>query len=145
MTTKDKRLINKAFDFAYDAHAGQVDDSGKPYINHPVMVAKILMLVTTDINIIAAALLHDTIEDTPITYQDIEKEFGIDIAMLVNEVTHEMHPVTKEFYFPRLETQRGIMLKFADRLHNVSRMENWNQKRKNAYLRKSKFWKGGDE
>lgn len=136
-------LINKAFDYATEAHRGQVDDDGEPAIAHPVMVANILMCLTEDHNLIAAAGLHDTIEDTNVTYEDLLKEFGEDIADLVNEVTHEGSK-REGYYFPRLHTQRGIMLKFADRLHNISRMRSWPFDRQQHYLKKSKFW-GSEE
>ena len=148
-TEEQEQLINRAFEYATEAHKGQVDDNGDAYIAHPVAVANILMCVSNDANLIAAAALHDTIEDTKVKYEDLVTEFGKDIADLVYEVTHEGNNVTG-YYFPRLKTQRGIMLKFADRLHNLSRMEPWNSERIAHYLKKSKFWndesplKGGD-
>lgn len=134
-------IIGKAAMFASAKHKGQVDDDGKPYILHPSLVADIIVQLNLhDDNLLAAAYLHDVIEDTNTTYTELLKEFGKDIADLVHEVTHEG---TKEtgYYFPRLKTQRGIVLKFADRLHNLSRMSNWDEKRRSQYLRKSKFWK----
>lgn len=137
-------IINKARQFATKAHEGQLRDDGKPYINHPITVARILLALygdeNVDANLIAAAYLHDTIEDTSTTYEDLLQEFGQDIADLVMEVTHEGDD-THGFYFPRLNTQRGIMLKFADRLSNIADMESWSDKRKAHYLKKSKFWK----
>jgi len=135
-------IINKAKQFAIRKHTGQLDDSGKPFINHPVQVAEILKIITTDENLIAASYLHDVLEDTKTTYTELEQEFNKDIAGLVAEVSHEGFKNTG-YYFPNLKTQRGIMLKFADRLSNLSRMEPWNEKRKAHYLKTSKFWKGG--
>ena len=135
-------LIEKAAQYAAFVHGDQYRDDGKtPFIEHPRQVVKILMQVTTDENLIAAAWLHDTIEDTPTTYADLLEHFGHDIACLVNEVTHEGKPDSRGFYFPRLKTQRGIMLKFADRLSNISDMADWDDSRRAHYLRKSKFWK----
>lgn len=135
-------LTLKAYEFASIAHQGQVRDDGQDFIVHPIQVAEILSQITDDENLIAAALLHDVIEDTFVTYDGVVDAFGKDIADLVNEVTHEGAPDSSGFYFPRLQTQRGIMLKFADRLSNISDMKTWDEKRKQHYLRKSKFWKG---
>lgn len=137
-------LLNRARQYAADAHAGQYRDDGKPFINHPITVARILLAAFPDAevdqNLIAAAYLHDTIEDTATTYEDLIREFDQDIADLVMEVTHEGDE-THGFYFPRLHTQRGIMLKFADRLSNIADMQSWSDDRKAHYLKKSKFWK----
>ncbi len=141
MNKQDKQLIDKALLYAYEAHRGQLDDTGKPYMVHPVQVSNILMCVTEDVNLISAAALHDTIEDTTTTYEDLVRVFNKDIADLVNEVTHEGSKDATGYYFPRLKTQRGIMLKLADRLSNVSRMEAWDEERKQHYLNKTKFWK----
>lgn len=135
----------KAFSFAEKKHINQNDDSGFPYINHPIAVAEILRQITDDQNVIAAAYLHDTIEDTDTTYDELVAEFGTDIADLVNEVTHEGKDDHIGFYFPRLKTQRGILIKFADRMHNLSRMQPWSESRQQHYLKKSKFWKSSPE
>lgn len=134
-------LTTRAYEFAALAHTGQTRDDGQDFMVHPVQVAEILSQVTNDENMIAAALLHDVIEDTFITYAGLVDEFGEDIANLVHEVTHEVGAKHIGNYFPRLQTQRGIMLKFADRLSNISDMNTWDDKRKAHYLRKSKFWK----
>ena len=133
-------IVKKAKDFATKKHEGQIDDMGKPAIGHPIQAAEILACVTDDENLLAAAFLHDTIEDTATTYEELVKEFNKDVADLVNEVSHEGEKDNWGFYFPRLKTQRGIMLKFADRLSNLSRMEPWSRQRQDHYLRKSKFW-----
>jgi ubiquinone/menaquinone biosynthesis C-methylase UbiE len=136
---EDKLL--KAIAFAKEKHRGQLDDNGKDYFEeHCLQVYKILMTITKDENILCAGLLHDTLEDTKTTYNELVETFGNDIADLVMEVTHE-GTKHKGYYFPRLKTQRGIMLKFADRLSNLSRMEAWDDKRREHYLKKSKFWK----
>ncbi len=137
---EDKLL--KAIAFAQEKHRGQLDDSGKDYFEeHCLQVYNILNTVTEDQNLLCAALLHDTYEDTDTTYEEVLRIFGKDIADLVNEVTQEGQKDSKGYYFPRLKTQRGIMLKFADRLSNLSRMEAWDDKRREHYLKKSKFWK----
>ncbi len=134
-------LINRASIFATEKHSRQLDDSHKPYILHCVRVACLLSLVTNDENIIAAGYLHDTLEDTDTTYEQLVSEFGKGVADLVNEVTHEGTKDSKGFYFPRLKSKSAIMIKFADRLDNLSRMEVWDNKRQLQYLAKSIFWK----
>jgi len=134
-------MISKAMMFAFEKHRGQLCDEGKPYILHPFKVADIVRLVTDDKEIIAAAYLHDTIEDTATTYDELVEEFSKRVADLVMEVSHEGQKDEVGYYFPRLKTQGGIMLKFADRLSNLSRMSAWDDGRKEHYLRRSRFWK----
>lgn len=123
-------LVKKAYDYAYAAHAGKYRESGEPYITHPVNVAYILAEYHADRATICAGLLHDVIEDTKITREDIEKEFGSDIATLVDGVTkmRKMNFLTKEDQ--NLANMRKIMtgcivdiriilIKLADRLHNM--------------------------
>jgi GTP pyrophosphokinase len=83
----DRELIKKAFLFAEKAHAGQVRASGEPYITHCVSVSIILSELKVPPIVIAAALLHDTVEDTPVTIEELKKEFGDEISSLVNGVT----------------------------------------------------------
>lgn len=133
--------VSKAMQYAFKAHDGQTRDDGDDFINHPAQTYEIIAKATNDEALHCAAWLHDTIEDTETTYEDLLAEFGKDVADLVNEVTHEGSPDSKGYYYPRLHTQRGIMLKFADRLSNISDMATWDDKRKAHYLRRSKFWK----
>ena len=121
--------------YARNVHSGQLRDGGEPYIVHPAQVAAILSEVTQDEDLIAAAWLHDVIEDSETTYEDLKAVFGQRVADLVNEVTHEGD------HFPRLKTRDGILLKFADRLSNLSDMNTWDAKQQARYLNKSKFWK----
>jgi len=132
--------IKRAAEFAKNKHKKQLDDAGKDYFKtHCYHVFKILKLVTNDEDILCAALLHDTLEDTDTSLEELKKEFGNNIANLVNEVTNEESKNGK--LFPRLNSEKAILIKFADRLSNLSRMECWNEKKKKWYLRKSKFWK----
>ena len=132
--------IEKAKEFAKNKHNGQVDDSGKNYFNvHIEQVVSILQCITEDEDIISAGYLHDTIEDTQTTKEELVIEFGERVASLVLEVTHEGDK-TLGYYFPRLLSRDAILIKFADRLSNLSRMEAWSDKRKNHYLSRSKFW-----
>ena len=134
-------IIKKAAEFAVKKHKGQKRDGGQEeYIVHPMQVALLLSLITQDPHVVAAAYLHDTIEDTDTTYEELLQEFGKDIADLVNEVTHEGAKDEFGFYFPRLKTKRGIMIKLADRLSNINAMETWPISRQEQYLRKTKFW-----
>ena len=135
-------IIQKAEKFAREKHKGQKDDEGNDYFEtHCRNVFRILMNVTKDNHILIAGLLHDTLEDTNTTLDELKKEFGNRVANLVYEVTHEGKKDEKGFYFPRLKTKEAIMIKFADRLSNISRMNNWNENRKEHYLKKSKFWR----
>lgn len=136
-----QNITLKAQKYATDKHFGQERDDGQPYIVHPSRVAGLISLIGGDDAMVAAAWLHDTVEDTDTTYEDLVREFGTEIADLVMEVTHEGDD-THGYYFPRLETERGVMLKFADRLANLSTMgDAWSEKRRAHYLKKSKFWK----
>ncbi len=127
-------LIKKAFDVAWDAHKDQRRKSGEPYIFHPIAVAKI---VAEEIGLgatsIAAALLHDVIEDSDYTYEDIEKLFGKKIADVVNGLTkisvmnNQNISVQSENYRKLLLTLsddfRVILIKIADRLHNMRTLD----------------------
>ena len=138
--------IQRAIKFCKKAHKGQLDDYGTEYWEHPMQVARIISVVCpSDRNLICAALLHDVIEDTKWTYAQIRIRFGGDVADLVQEVTHMGQKDKIGYWFPWLKSRRGILLKFADRLSNLSRMTCWDEKRQEQYLRKSKFWKSNPD
>lgn len=142
-----KLLIKKAILFGIQAHSGQFDDVGQDYfMAHCWQVFKIIEIVCPDdFGLQAAALLHDTLEDTKTEYKDLYDNFGVDIADLVNEVTHERRADNTAWYYPRLNSIRGIILKFADRTSNLSRMEDaWDSDKIETYIRKSQFWKTED-
>lgn len=135
LSSDDKKLIRKAFDLAADAHKEQRRRSGEPYIFHPIAVAKI---VANDIGLgatsIAAALLHDVVEDTSYKLSDIEELFGETIARIVNGLTKIAHlqkdkndSIQSENFRKMLLTLnddvRVIIIKIADRLHNMQTME----------------------
>ena len=122
--------LTKAYDFALKAHEKQKRDEGSPYIIHPVAVADILTDLKLDSATIATGLLHDTIEDTHATYQTIEKEFGKEVADLVDGVTklseYENQAISnsKAENFRKLiiatsKDIRVLLVKIADRLHNM--------------------------
>ena len=135
LTPEDKKLIRKAFDVAVDAHKDQRRKSGEAYIFHPIGVAKI---VAQEIGLgatsIAAALMHDVVEDTNITIDDIEKMFNPKIAQLVEgltkiaQVKKEMNVSMQAENFRKMlltlnDDVRVILIKIADRLHNMQTMD----------------------
>lgn len=135
LTPTDKKLIRKAFDVAVDAHKDQRRKSGEAYIFHPIAVAKI---VASEIGLgatsIAAALLHDVVEDTPITVEDIEKLFNPKVAQLVEGLTKislvqkDLNASIQAENFRKMiltlnDDVRVILIKLADRLHNMQTMD----------------------
>lgn len=136
----DLDVIVRAFNYAQSAHEGQYRKSGEKYIIHPLEVSKILAELELDVSTIAAGLLHDVIEDTPVTYKDIEDRFGKEIADIVDGVTK----LGKIAYKTREEAQvenlrkmfmamgkdiRVILVKLADRLHNMRTLKYQSEKR----------------
>src|SRR5690554_6331157 len=123
-------LIEKAYNLSNQAHAGQERISGDPYITHPVEVGCILAEFEMDENSIAAGILHDTIEDTTFTYQEVKEEFGEEIAELVDGVTKltQIPYTTKQeiqaenfrkMFLAMAKDIRVIIIKLCDRLHNM--------------------------
>ena len=90
-TPADRELIERAYKVAENAHREQKRASGEPYISHCVAVAAILADLRVPANVVAAGLLHDTVEDTSITLEDLEEKFGSEIAHLVDGVTKLTH------------------------------------------------------
>ncbi len=130
----DLSLIQKACDFSEKAHRGQQRASGEPYLTHPLEVALILTHLKMDIPSIVAAILHDTIEDTGATTEMLEKEFGLEIAELVDGVTKLSRISFKNIQEKQAENFRKMVLamardirvmiiKLADRLHNMRTLE----------------------
>lgn len=135
-------MINEAKNFAIERHKGQLDDEGKDYYeNHLLRVDIILNCITQDDDIRSAGILHDVLEDIDTTYDELKEKFGEKVANIVNEVTHEGKKDNKGFYFPRLHSKDAILIKFADRLSNLSRMNSWTKERQIHYLKHSKFWR----
>src|SRR4051812_18336579 len=87
MSPSDVEAIRRAFDFASEAHATQVRESGDPYITHPLAVAETLAELQLDASTLVAALLHDVAEDCPIPISELEARFGAEVARLVDGVT----------------------------------------------------------
>jgi len=133
-------LVDKALEYASEKHKDQLDDQGRPYFfAHLVQVHSILNDVTDDPETLCAGILHDIIEDTNTTYEDLIHEFNKPIADLVREMTHEGDRESG-YYFPHLHSRKAVMVKFADRLSNLSRMDDWPGDRQLTYLNMSKFW-----
>ena len=126
----DTKLILKAYNFAKDKHGDQLRKSGEPYIIHPVQVAYTLAELELDDATICAALLHDVVEDTEITHQNLIEEFSLEIAEMVDGVTklsklnyesveEEQVENYRKMFLAMGKDIRVIMIKLADRLHNM--------------------------
>lgn len=126
----DKEGIGKAYDFCIEKHANQKRSSGDPYYSHPIAVARIIAENKLDSNTIKAALLHDTVEDTEATLDDIEDMFGSNVAQIVDGVTklskikYDTHMEEQADNFRKLimatsDDIRVLLIKLADRLHNM--------------------------
>lgn len=127
---EDREMLLRAYEYAKQAHANQKRASGEPYFIHPCAVAEILMGLGLDAATIAAALLHDVIEDTDATAEDIKREFGDEVLGLVNSVTKLEKIVFKskedenaenfrKIFVAMAKDVRVIIIKLADRLHNM--------------------------
>ena len=143
----NKAALIKAYTFALKAHHNQKRDSGDPYLVHPVAVADILCDLKLDSATITTGLLHDTIEDTKATYKTVEKEFGKEVADLVDGVTKisnfedKAKPTSKAENFRKLilatsKDIRVLLVKLADRLHNMRTLGSINSKQKRERIAK---------
>ena len=132
-TPDDVARIRKAYEFAAEAHEGQKRQSGEPYITHPIAVARIVAVeLELGVNPVIAAFLHDVVEDTPHTIDEIKALFGDDVAFLVEVVTKKKkanYETSKQIdnYRQILDSVhydvRALMVKLADRLHNMRTLE----------------------
>ena len=133
-------LEEKALEFASIKHEGQLDDQDRPYFfAHIIQVYGLLKDVTDDEEILCAGILHDTLEDTDTTYEELIREFTKEIADLVMELTFEGDSEIGR-YFPKLHSHKAIVVKFADRLSNLVRMVDWPGDWQEGYLKNSVFW-----
>ena len=136
LSEDDKKLIRKAFDVAVEAHSKQRRKSGEPYIFHPIAVAKIVAYeIGLGATSIAGALLHDVVEDTHYTIDDMERLFGETVARIVSGLTKISITLKKEQNFSIQaenirkmlltlhDDVRVILIKIADRLHNMQTMD----------------------
>ncbi|MBU4480476.1 HD domain-containing protein [Patescibacteria group bacterium] len=129
ITPQDKELIKKAYDFAKKAHEGQFRDSGDPYFTHVFETAKILAEIHMGPRVVSAGLLHDVIEDTGVTNEEIKKEFGEKILFLIEGVTKlgklkyrglKRHTESlRKFFIATSQDVRVLVIRLADRLHNM--------------------------
>ena len=129
------RLVEKAYEWAARLHEGQIRKSGEPYLSHPMEVAYILAQMKLDLPTIAAGLLHDAVEDCDITIEDIKKEFGEEVAFIVDGVTKlknipgPINKITKQaenlrkIILAMSKDLRVILVKLADRLHNMRTLQ----------------------
>jgi len=141
--TTDNTLICQAFEFAYELHKGQTRKSGEPYICHPVAVAGMLRYLGGNSAMVAAGFLHDIVEDTHITLEEIEQRFGAEVRQLVEGVTK----LSKFNFSSKTERQaenfrrmflamakdiRVIVVKLADRLHNMRTLEHLSEEKRRS-------------
>lgn len=134
MNNEQLAFVEEAYEFAANAHSGQQRASGQPYIVHPIQVAGTLANLGLDPDTIAAGFLHDTVEDTPVTNDELKEKFGEDVAFIVDGVTKlnkyeynshqeflaENH---RKMLIAMAQDLRVIMVKLADRLHNMHTLE----------------------
>ncbi|MHB1726303.1 MAG: HD domain-containing protein, partial [Acidimicrobiales bacterium] len=139
----DTDLITRAAEVAAAAHAGQLRRSGEPYITHPIAVAGVVADLGLDAQTVAAALLHDAVEDTGVTVELVEAEFGPTVALIVDGVTKldrlqfdskeaQQAATVRKMLVAMANDWRVLIIKLADRLHNMrtlSVMPEWKQRR----------------
>ena len=145
----NEKLIRKAYEFSLKAHEGQMRLSGEPYITHPLEVAYIITTLELDDESICAALLHDVVEDTSVTREEIKKEFGDNILELVDGVTklgkiasyvdkeEEQVENYRKFFMAMAKDIRVLMIKLADRLHNMRTLKHLSDDRKVAIAKET--------
>ena len=144
----DEDLLNRAYVFGIKAHGNQKRDTGDPYFSHPLEVAGILTDLKLDEATIVTAMLHDTIEDTDVTHDDIEKNFGPEIADLVDGVTKlskielqseetKQAENFRKFMLAMSHDVRVLLVKLADRLHNMRTLQHMSDEGKRRISRET--------
>jgi GTP diphosphokinase / guanosine-3',5'-bis(diphosphate) 3'-diphosphatase len=145
---EDISLIRKAWEFCVGHHAGQLRASGEPYIIHPLEVAEVLAEMKLDATAIAAGLLHDAVEDTPATSEEIESDFGDQVAHIVEGVTKidkiqfanredRQAENVRKMLLAMVSDVRVVLIKLADRLHNMRTLEHLKPDRQEAIARET--------
>ena len=146
--TEDIGLIRKAWEFCVQHHDGQLRASGEPYIIHPLEVAEVLAEMKMDATAIAAGLLHDAVEDTPATSEQIEADFGDQVAHIVEGVTKidkiqfanredRQAENVRKMLLAMVTDVRVVLIKLADRLHNMRTLEHLQSDRREAIARET--------
>src|SRR5579863_8077416 len=146
--SEDTSLIRKAWEFCVSHHAGQTRASGEPYIVHPLQVAEVLVEMKLDATAIAAALLHDAVEDTPATSEEIGERFGDQVAHIVEGVTKidkiqfanredRQAENVRKMLLAMVSDVRVVLIKLADRLHNMRTLEHLKPERQDAIARET--------
>ena len=139
----DLGVVRKAYEFSAKVHEGQRRRSGEPYLQHPIAVAGVLTSLKTDVTAIVAALLHDTLEDTVATPEELESEFGKDVMHLVDgvtkigKITFKSHEEKQAENFRKMllsmaDDIRVVLIKLADRLHNMRTLEHLSPAKRQA-------------
>ncbi|HEV2215705.1 MAG TPA: HD domain-containing protein, partial [Terracidiphilus sp.] len=146
--SEDVSLIRKAWEFCVKHHDGQMRASGEPYIIHPLEVAEVLAELKMDATSIAAGLLHDSVEDTPATNEEIAEEFGDQVAHIVEGVTKidkiqfanredRQAENVRKMLLAMVSDVRVVLIKLADRLHNMRTLEHLQPDRQEAIARET--------
>jgi len=139
---EDWHLVEKAYLFAMEAHSGQTRESGDSFVTHPLGVAQILAELELDLTTIVAGILHDVVEDTSVTIEEVKKEFGEEVALLVDGVTklsrfqfkskeEQQAETLRKMFLAMARDIRVILIKLADRTHNLrtlGHLQVWKQK-----------------
>ena len=137
----DLSMVRKAYEFSAKAHEGQTRCSGEPYVKHPVAVAGVLTSLKTDVTAVVAGLLHDTLEDTVATADELQREFGKEVVHLVDGVT-KIGKITfrsseekqaenfRKMVLSMADDIRVVIIKLADRLHNMRTLEHLGEKKR---------------
>lgn len=144
----DLSIVEKAYRYAEEKHSGQTRKSGEPYFIHPVRVAHTIASLELDPQSVCAALLHDVVEDTEVTYEDIAAEFGETVAMLVDGVTklgkiptnskeEQQIENLRKMFFAMTKDIRVIVVKLADRLHNMQTLRFMSEEKQRIIARET--------
>ena len=144
----DSKIVLKAYNFAVEKHGEQLRRSGEPYIIHPMQVANILAELGLDDSTVCAALLHDVVEDTEVTHEDLIREFSLEIAEMVDGVTklsklncesveEEQVENYRKMFLAMGKDIRVIMIKLSDRLHNMRTLKFLSRDRQIANARET--------
>src|SRR5690348_15642175 len=144
----DLDIIRRAYDFSLRHHDGQTRASGEPYLIHPLEVAIVLADLKLDSTAIAAGLLHDAIEDTPVTHEDVRRAFGEQVVHIVEGVTkidkinlasreERQAENVRKMVLAMVDDIRVVLIKLADRLHNVRTLRHLPEERRQSIARET--------